>query len=316
VEGTDIITAVSGTCPNAVITVRGIPVSVNAATVFQAGSSCNALASGQRVGVRGVLTFAGGAISVLATRIHIEDAPERGPNNRAEVKGTVATVTGLCPAVTITLQGIPGTIMTNAATAFSPVGGCARIAVGTEIEAKGTLTAARQLTASELEIEDGDDEGRRRIEGEGNVGNLDGMCPTLSMIIRGIRVTTTASTVFENGACTDLRPGTKVIVQGQTQPNGNVIATLVRITEQPGRGGQNLVEGEGRVTSVQGTCPALTFVVQGQTVRTTAETQFQGGRCSAIRPNTKVDVRGFRDGSVIVAERVKFDEDDEDDDND
>jgi Domain of unknown function (DUF5666) len=153
VEGTDVITSVTGVCPNVVLTVRGVPVTLNAATVFDSTAPCAVLAPGQRVHVRGTLTFTAAGLAVLATRIQLEDA---GP--RIEIGGVVASVSGACPALVITLQGIPGSIVTNAATEFTPRAACSGITPGMEIEVEGTLTAPEQLTATELEIDDDDDE--------------------------------------------------------------------------------------------------------------------------------------------------------------
>jgi hypothetical protein len=224
VEGTDVITSVAGVCPDVVLTVRGVPVTLNAATAFDSRTACAVLAPGQRVQIRGILTFTAAGLAVLATRIQLEDA---GP--RIEVVGVVAAVSGVCPALVITLQGIPGSIVTNAATEFTPLAGCSRIASGVEIDVEGTLTAPQQLTATELEIDD-EDLQRPRLEVEGRVSNIQGTCPELTLLIRGFMVRTNAATQFSGGRCADIRLGTEIEVRGRREGD-LIIAERVRLDD-------------------------------------------------------------------------------------
>jgi hypothetical protein len=64
------------------------------------------------------------------------------------------------------------------------------------------------------------------------------------------------------------------------------------------------VELEGRVESLAGTCPAVTFRVRGVTVFTTEDTRFSDGRCQDLRNGESVDVKGRRqaDGRVYALE--------------
>src|SRR6266542_3557977 len=93
VEGTDVITAVTGTCPTIVVTIRDTPVTVNSSTVFGTGTTCAGLIVSATVHVTGVLTFGtGGAASVAATNISL-DGGVVAPATEA-VTGTVASFTG------------------------------------------------------------------------------------------------------------------------------------------------------------------------------------------------------------------------------
>jgi hypothetical protein len=60
------------------------------------------------------------------------------------------------------------------------------------------------------------------------------------------------------------------------------------------------VELEGRVASLSGSCPAVTFSIRGQRVYTTSDTRFEDGRCSTLRNGLEVEVDGMlmSDGSV------------------
>jgi hypothetical protein len=63
----------------------------------------------------------------------------------------------------------------------------------------------------------------------------------------------------------------------------------------------------GKVDSVTGSCPALTFTLQGHTVYTTADTQFMKGPCKDIQKNAEVEVRGkLMSDDRVRADRVTF----------
>lgn len=67
-------------------------------------------------------------------------------------------------------------------------------------------------------------------------------------------------------------------------------------------------ELEGTVSNKSGTCPTLTFTVQGSTVTTDGNTKFEDGQCSQIANGTKVDVEGTRQGNnTVLAKTVEVD---------
>jgi hypothetical protein len=306
VEGTDVITAVSGVCPDRTLIIRGVPVTLNGSTAFD-GVTCSTLAAGQRVQVRGILTALNGVISVLATRIRLEDHDD-GDDEDGKVAGVIADTTGTCPNLTITLEGVPNTVVTTAATQF-PDGPCTELIEGVRITAEGSVNpATQQLNATRIEVEDDDDGpdnggGRPLRKGEGPVGSVSGTCPTLLLNIQGARVRTTRTTEYQNGACDSLRPGTKVSVEALENGDGTFTATFIRIVDQPGGG---KVAGEGRVDSVDGSCPSLTLVVRGYTVVTTGSTEFAGGPCTSIRRGTRIEARGDLNGTTLTADLVRI----------
>jgi hypothetical protein len=67
------------------------------------------------------------------------------------------------------------------------------------------------------------------------------------------------------------------------------------------------IDLSGRVSGVQGTCPALTFTLANHTVRTSSATEFTGGPCKDLKNDTRLSLRGTlqSDGSV-TASRVSF----------
>jgi len=87
----------------------------------------------------------------------------------------------------------------------------------------------------------------------------------LAFIVQGTRVTTTASTTFEGVTCANIKNGVKVTVTGQRGADGTLAATRVRMEDT----GDNPGEIKGAVAGLAGTCPSLTFTVQGTKVTTT-----------------------------------------------
>lgn len=68
------------------------------------------------------------------------------------------------------------------------------------------------------------------------------------------------------------------------------------------------LEVEGEVSSLQGSCPNLQFVVSQRVIRTNAATEFRKLKCGEIRNGTDVKAKGVvqADGSIL-ATRVEKD---------
>lgn len=237
VEATESITEVTGTCPAASITVRGVPVALTSTTTFTAPLTCETLAVGDTVKVTALLTFTESAFTVTATNV----APA------GDDSGTGG-------------GGEPGT------PAPGPAGG------------------------------------GKKARGEGVVGSVTGSCPTLTLVITGTRVSTTATTEYVNGSCETLRPGTKVTIDGELKPGGEAVAEKIEIRSVPGR----KVSGDGKVDAVSGSCPALELTVRGVKVTTTSETTFTGGTCGDIKAGSQLDVTGDYDGTQVAATAVRI----------
>ena len=292
VEGKGVVSAVTGACPAVVLTIAGIPVTVTAATVFAAGQSCGQLAVNQRVEVRGVLTITGTTLSVVARMIDIEDGTE------GEGEGRVTALTGTCPDITLTVDGI--TVRADALTRYLPSNrgaSCSVIQVGTKVKVKAVPAPGGGFRARQIEIK-----GQRHFgEGEGRITAVTGTCPDVTMSFGRTDVMVNSATVFVGGACGDLAPGVVVQARGfrddDAVPN---IATYVRFRSRH-------VEGRSVVTRVTGTCPTLSLTVGGVVmVVTDASTVFTGGLCTAIRVGTRIHVRGDMrtDDGAVIAEAV------------
>jgi hypothetical protein len=88
---------------------------------------------------------------------------------------------------------------------------------------------------------------------------------------------------------------------------GTVLVAGSTVTvEQSGNEGQP-VDLEGTLSGLSGTCPALRFVVDGNTVNTNANTDFRRSSCDGLRNGDPVKVRGVREGGEVRATRVERD---------
>jgi hypothetical protein len=65
---------------------------------------------------------------------------------------------------------------------------------------------------------------------------------------------------------------------------------------------------DGKVSALVGTCPLLTFDVDGREVHTLPTTVFSGGKCSDVKKNKQVTVKGtLQVGGFVLATRVTLD---------
>lgn len=376
VEGRGTVSAVSGTCPSVVLTVLGVPVTVTPATLFAGGQSCAQLVPGVTVEVRGALSTSGGVLAMTASTIEVEDDTE------VEGEGRVTALSGTCPVVSLSVDGI--TVSVDALTRFAPAAAsCYDLRVGTKTKVKAVpapgggyrarliavqgqrehlegesritgvsgscpdatlqfgdvsvkLTAGTTFVGGSCSaLQPGmraqvqgirDDGGpitaqrvvvtARRVRGGATVSQVSGTCPTLSLLVQGVRVTTNQSTEFSGGACGNIRVGTRLEVEGDYLSDGSVAADEVEIRDQPGGSGSGgsggssseseHVEGEGVVASVVGTCPTKTFVVNGVAVSTTSTTIYEGGSCADLLSGRRVEAEGTRQNGTILAVKVEF----------
>ena len=257
VEGTAPITAVTGLCPSRTITVLGVPVVLNAATTYSGGASCESLAAGMTVTVRALLEVTPTGFVVTATNISRrgpgggddddddgddddgddddDDGEGGGGGTGKKVSGdvTVGDVRGTCPSLTLLIQG--ARVRTNSLTLY--VGGtCASLREGTKIKIDAEVMTDGSYVAERIEIEKvpGGGGGGRPVAGDGKVDAVTGLCPSITMTVKGFNVSTNAATVFSGGTCQSIVPGTHVDVTATADAMGVVVASSVAI-KNPGK---------------------------------------------------------------------------------
>ena len=109
--------------------------------------------------------------------------------------------------------------------------------------------------------------------------------------VNGRPVRFTPATVFEGGTAADIVLNGRVEVEGFFAADGVLVATEIDF----------LVEFEGLITRVTA---ADTFEVNGQPVRFTPVTVFEGGTAADIALNGRVEGKGFfaADGALVATE--------------
>ena len=135
----------------------------------------------------------------------------------------------------------------------------------------------------------------------GVVAGVAGACPDLTFVLSGVTIHVGARTRFEGGTCADIKEGMRAGAIGASRTDGSVDAGRVRIGNPPPP------PVAGTVESLAGSCPALTFVLDGVTVRTSGNTAFDGGACGELRDGMRAAAIGRRTGErTMEAEHVRF----------
>jgi hypothetical protein len=233
-----------------------------------------------------------------------EDAGDHGRGHEDRVVGFVSakfadtlTVNG------ITVAGGPGVVIRHGNRTLT----MADIQVGDHIQARGTMNGTT-LVATEIKVEDtgnDNDENENQAELKGTVSAFSGAatCPATTFTIGTTKVTTSATTVFDDVTCATLANGAIVEVEGTKQADGSILATKVE-----GEAGPDEVEGMIFALAGTGSCPALTFKVgstlaSATTVNTNTSTTFNGVTCAALANGARVEVEGTKqaDGSITAA---------------
>jgi len=214
--------------------------------------------------------------------------------HRVGSHGLVSGLSGTCPDLTFTVNGT--TIVANASTIFED-GSCSTVQNGTRVEIKGTRRSNGSVLATRVDIDTPSPD--PQVELKGSVSALGGTCPAITFTVNGTSVVANSSTRFEDGPCSAVQNGTRVEVKGTRQSNGSVLANKVDIdTPTP----HPQVEVKGSVSALAGTCPSLTFTVNGTSVATNGSTRFEDGTCGTVQNGTSVEVKGTRqtDGTVLA----------------
>jgi hypothetical protein len=135
----------------------------------------------------------------------------------------------------------------------------------------------------------------------GVVSRVSGACPDLTFVLSGVTIHVSSGTSFEGGGCSDLKGGMRAGALGRQRADGSIDARRVKVGATPPP------PVTGIVASLSGACPALTFVLDGVTVRTGSITVFEGGTCSDLENGMRAGAigPGAADG-VLKAEHVRI----------
>src|SRR5262249_22258565 len=114
--------------------------------------------------------------------------------------------------------------------------------------------------------------------------------------------TSSSTTVKRRGdvqTLSQLKVGQSLHVVGTRRSDGSLDARLIEIDDDA-VGGE--FEIEGSMGGLKGTCPSVTFGVNGFSISTNGSTVFDGTACTAFKSGDKVRVTGTKqaDGSVLA----------------
>ncbi len=191
--------------------------------------------------------------------------------------------------------------------------------VGYRVHVKGQTSGSALLASSiflqntnvpgEDEADDDDDSDDQDSSASihGTLTAMSGSVPTLTLTVGGTTVRTSSSTDVkrrgDSQTLNELRVGMDVHVVGTRQSDGSLDARKIEIRDDA-TGGE--VEIAGAAGGVSGSCPTLSFGINGYSIRTNASTTFEGITCAALKSGTKVTVKGISQGdNSVLATSVK-----------
>jgi hypothetical protein len=177
---------------------------------------------------------------------------------------------------------------------------------GVRVEVKGQqrdgYVYAERLHINDADVtEGGGQESSASIQGV--LTAIGGTKPALTLTVGGTTVRTSSTTEVQRRGdvqtLDELRVGQTLHVVGDRQSNGSIDARLIQIDDDQ-TGGE--FEIEGSLGGLKGTCPALTFSVNGFSISTNSATVFEGATCAALKSGDKITVKGTKqaDGSVLA----------------
>lgn len=282
----------------------GRMVVTDASTRFMDGSqtrSFSDLRIGMRVHVKGRLS----GDTFTASSVELQNSNAAIP---VEVNGVIDTLTGTASSFQFKIGS--RVIRGDSTTAFFGDGNTpdsfADLKDGVRVEVKGEqrdgfIFATRIHVNDEDNGDAGDQDAAASIHG--TLKSISGTAPTLTLTVDSTTVHTSSSTEVKRRGDVQtldaLKTGQSLHVVGTRLSDGSLNARKIEIDDDE-EGGE--FEIEGSLGGLTGTCPAITFSVNGFKVLTSASTEFKDVSCSALKSGDRVDVKGTRqaDGSVLA----------------
>jgi len=249
-------------------------------------------------------------INVSGSSASIESEVRNGAAE-AQLEGKIEALPPTTAA--LTFKAVGRTVKTDSSTQFVD-GGATRsfadLALGMRVHVKGTF-ANDVMTARWIELQSPQltppttptppEDTSASIHG--TLKSMSGTKPALTLTVDTTTVHTFASTdVKRRGdfqTLDALQLGQTLHVIGTRTSDGSIDARLIEIDDDA-VGGEFQIEGA--VGGLKGSCPAVTFGVNGFSIATSGSTTFEGGACSALKNGSKVTIKGTRlaDGSVAA----------------
>ncbi|MEW9799015.1 DUF5666 domain-containing protein [Alteromonas sp. CYL-A6] len=244
---------------------------------------------------------------VLLTRlIKRNEAAGESDSSEIEMSGRVTAI----DAPEFTIQGV--TVITNAVTQFElddeDVDAdtfFAALSVGDEVELEGQVQSDGSVLALEVEFEDeerGNSE-RHRVKVKGVIQNV---VSEEEFVVNGRSIYINASTRFEDGNIDDIVVDALVKVKGIENDDGDIVASKIDFDREDE---SEDVEVEGEIDAFES---ATDFSVDGVSVTTSEETEFEDGTADDLALGVMVEVKGVMNDAVLEAMSVSFKDTDDD----
>ena len=267
--------------------VAGKQVTTDGQTTFTldgAASSFNALAIGQRVHVAGKRSGTGLAAQSIAIQNTNTDLP-------VIINGQIQAFTGPASAFSFTIDG--RLVKGDSATEFFGGSAFSNLSNGARVEVKGLQrNGFVYATRIHVNVDDTAPPQDDSASIEGLLTAKSGVAPQLTLVIDGTTVRTTSSTeVRRKGDVQDLGVlalNMTIHAVGTRQSDGSIVARMLQIKDDATGGAFEIA---GSVGGLKGSCPAVSFGVNGYDVVADATTVFTPA-CTSLKSGAKVTVKG------------------------
>lgn len=216
-----------------------------------------------------------------------------------EVRGTVQAVDSTAQSFRVLDQ----TVFVDDQTVFANVSGFGGLAQGSSVvEVSGLRDASGNIRGTRVELVSSV---ANPDELRGSINNLAGSMFTLN----GVGVDASNAFIAPTGSSiSDLRNGEPVEVHGSFNGSIFVAAQVDREDLEDAQfepGNNDAVHVEGYVSDLTVTT-SITFLIGGQFVSATANTNFQNGAGTDLADNVEVEVEGHISNGVLVADMIAF----------
>jgi hypothetical protein len=305
VVGTNVSSAIDGFGR---FSLKDVPAGTGSAQLRFTGSRADATA-----GVNGLVS--GQAVTIVVTvsgsqAVVVSDS--RSPNAEIPINGNINGLTGSAAAFEFTIEGrlIRGDASTqffgdgNRADSFTNLINGGRVETKTQardgffyavrIHINNTTSTPPPGTPVPPQPQPTPPQ-EESASIEGPLTALSGGSPNLVLAVNGTTVRTSASTdVQRRGDKQDLstlRLGQTLHVIGVRRSDGSIDARLIQIKDDAPSGEFSI---DGSMGGLKGSCPNLTFKVNGYSIASNGSTAFPNAACGSFKNGDKVRVRGIR----------------------
>lgn len=259
-------------------------------------------------------------IGVTSNTITLE-SQTRSAGGEEQLEGKIEALPPTMPAGSLKVAG--RTVATDGSTEIrhgSTIHEFDDLEIGYRVHVKGRTSDGMLLATSifvqntntsdedeEEDVEDDEEEQDSSASIHGELMQIGGSFPDFQLLVGTTTVRTSSGTEVKRRGdvqtLNELKVGMDVHVIGLRQSDGSIDARRIEINDDE-TGGE--FEISGSAGGVSGTCPTLTFGINGYSIRTTATTSFEGTTCAAMKSGTKVTVRGVSQADKsVVATSVK-----------